>query len=224
MSNEPASPPTPIPGHVPVEHRFLGLDRRTIPLAVVVLAIMAVFLWVFPAIDKAVGWDDETKAGDVLDLGLGVTVTPPVGWELVNGIRVGQAPISGVSSQEATAQFGNGGVTVSVDRSGFDGTADELLDQVNRLRDRSDSEPNRSFKVTGPRRSVTTASGLTGVSESYTSATGEGRMLAFTFPADSPAKGNGLIITIDGAADQYAAEAEAIDALVASLAVEGGAS
>lgn len=196
-----ASPP-PIDGHVPVEHRFLGLDRRTIPLTLFVLAVMVVFMVVVPAIDRAVGWDDEIIAGDVIDLGQGLTFVPAVGWELTSGTRTTDAPVTGVGGPETRASIGNGGVVVQVDRSGFDGTADELLDRVNQLRTTSDAEPNRSFKVTGPRTTVTTASGLTGVSEAYTSANGEGRMLAFTLDAgsgrDTP---TGIIVTVDGAGD-----------------------
>src|SRR6218665_2596803 len=76
----PSSPLAPIEGHVPVEHRFLGLDRRTTPLALVLVAIAAVFLVVVPSIDRAVGWDDAIEAGDVIDLGDGVTFVPPEGW------------------------------------------------------------------------------------------------------------------------------------------------
>jgi hypothetical protein len=215
----------PIEGHVPVEHRWLGLDRRTFPLAAVVLAIVAVFLVVLPAIDDAVAWDDEIEAGDVLTLGQGITFVPPVGWQLVDGIRVGGEPIVGVSAASTTAAIGNGGVAVQVVRSGFDGTPDELLDQENRLRERSDAEPNRSFAVTGPRSTITTRSGLAGVSEAYTSAAGEGRMLAFTLLAgDAGTTPTGIIVTIDGTAEQYAAQSEAIAALVDSLSYQGAGS
>lgn len=217
--------PPPIDGHVPVEHRFLGLDRRTIPLTLFVLAVMILFIVVVPAIDRAVGWDDEIRAGDVIDLGDGLTFVPAVGWELTSGTRVADAPVSGVGGPETRASVGNGGVTVQVDRSGFDGTADELLDRVNQLRTKSDAEPNRSFKVTGPRSTVTTASGITGVSEAYTSANGEGRMLAFTLDAGKTSgTPTGVLVVVDGAGDGYAAQADAIDALIASIAFEEPAS
>lgn len=216
MASEPLTRPTTEP--VPVEHRFLGLDRRTIPLALVVLGLILLFVVVIPAIDDAVGWEDETRAGDVLDLGGGVTIVPPTGWELTTGIRVGDEPASGLSG-DGRASISTGGVVVTVVRGDFDGTPDELLDQVNRLRERSNADGNKAFKVTGPRATVTTASGLTGVSEAYTSASGEGRVLAFTLDS-----GSGVTITIDATDSAYTAQAAAIDALIDSLASEEAAS
>ncbi len=222
-ASEPLTGPPP-PGHVPVEHRWLGLDRRTIPLAAVVLGLMLVFMVAIPAIDDAVGWDDETRAGDVLDLGRGVTVVPPTGWELTSGIRVGDEPASGITGDGA-ASIGSGGVQLTVTRGNFDGTPDELLDQVNRLRTASDADGNRAFKVTGPRATVTTASGLTGVSEAYTSASGEGRVLAFTLDAGTDGTTpTGVTITIDATDTAYANQSAAIGALIDSLTVEEPAS
>lgn len=212
------------PGHVPVEHRLLGLDRRTIPLALFVLAVMLVYTVILPAIDDATAWNDETAAGDVIDLGEGVTFVPPVGWELTDGFRVGDEPAGGLPI-DGSAVIGNGGVRVVVERSGFDGSADELLDQVNRTRTRSNAAPNRGFKVTGPRSTVTTASGISGVSEAYTSTTGEGRVLAFTLDGgDAGTTPTGVVVTIDAAADAYATQSAVIDALIDSIVYEGAAS
>lgn len=212
-------------GHVPVEHRFLGLDRRTIPLTLIVLAVMLFFMVAMPAIDRSVGWDDETEPGDVIDLGSGVTFTPPVGWELTDGIRVGDEPASGLGAGDVFASVGNGGVVVLVRRGAFDGSADALLDQINRLRTTSESEPNRAFKVTGPRRTVTTATGITGVEEAYTSASGEGRIVAFTLDAgEGGSTPTGVVIEIDGNHDAYATQAAEVEALVDSLVYEEPAS
>ncbi|HET9772466.1 MAG TPA: hypothetical protein VFS16_16345 [Acidimicrobiia bacterium] len=225
MGTDAPSAARPVDGHVPVEHRWFGLDRRTLPLTLCVLAVMVVYTVVLPAIDNAVGWDDETSAGDVIDLGEGVTFVPPAGWELTDGIRVGDEPLSGVTAAGAVAALGNGGVRVVVERSGFDGTADELLDQVNRTRSRSDAAPNRAFKVTGPRDTVTTASGISGVSEAYTSANGEGRVLAFTLGAGGSGEApTGVVVTVDATASQYATQSAAVDALIASIAYDEAAS
>jgi hypothetical protein len=210
----------PSTGYVPVEQRWLGLDRRTIPLAAVVLGLMLLFMAVIPAINDAIGWDDETEAGDVLDLGAGVTFVPPAGWELTKGIRVDDEPSTGVSGDGA-ASISDGGVAVTVERSGFDGTPAELLDQVNLLRTASDADPNRSFKLTGPRKTFTTASGITGVSEAYTSANGEGRIIALTL--DAGADGGtptGIAVTIDADDQAYATRSDEIDALIDSLTFE----
>lgn len=62
--------------------------------------------------------------------------------------------------------------------SAWDGTAGELMDQYNEVREGSDEEVDRLFAVSGARASFTTGSGLTGVQESYLSAGGDGRAFA----------------------------------------------
>lgn len=224
MDAPPPGPPAPTEGHVPVEHRLLGLDRRTIPLALVVLAIMAVYMVVLPAIDRSVDYDDPVQAGDVIDLGNQVTFVPPEGWNLSAGIRTSDEPTGGASNDQ-TAVVADGGVVVEVRQSGFDGSADHLLDQIDRLRTTSEAEPNRAFKVTGPRTTVTTESGIVGVSQAYTSATGEGRILAFTFDGGSDGKTPvGVSVTIDGSNTSVAEQAAAIEALVASIEHQGAGS
>jgi hypothetical protein len=154
-------------------------------------------------------------------MGSGVTFVPPVGWELTDGARTDDEPRSGLGAGDVTAALGNGGVVVQVRRGAFDGSADELLDQLNRLRSTSDAEPNRAFKVTGPRRTVTTATGITGVEESYTSAGGEGRILAFTLDAgEDGSTPTGVMVEIDGNHDAYAAQATEIADLIDTLQYE----
>jgi hypothetical protein len=86
-ANVPASPPD----WVPVEHRWFGLDRRTFKPALLVLAIALVLIYGWQAVNAAIPWDNEIKAGDVLDLGSGATAVPPVGWQLESGALVGGA-------------------------------------------------------------------------------------------------------------------------------------
>ena len=76
------SPPAHLEHDVPVEHRWLGLDRRTIAPALGV-AILALF-WavVVPAIDRAIPEDRKVEAGQVFGAGNGVTVAPPTGWNV----------------------------------------------------------------------------------------------------------------------------------------------
>ena len=49
---------------VPVEHRWLGLDRRSIPFALVAFAVLALWAWALPWVDARVAWDDTTRAGE----------------------------------------------------------------------------------------------------------------------------------------------------------------
>lgn len=212
-----SSPPTAVA--VPVEHRLLGLDRRQLPLALVVLAVILVMVVVVPAIDDAVPWDDPVRAGDVIDMGSGITFVPPVGWQLEGGIRVGDEPATGVSGARISAALVEGGVQLAVEASRFDGDADALLDQVNRLRDDSGARDDEGFHVTGPRRSTTTDSGLTGVTETVSAAAGDATVAAFAIDTESGTVG--LTVTVDAAPDQYGEHAGDIAALLASISVEG---
>src|SRR5262245_9135453 len=73
------SPAAPV-GHVPVEHRWLGLDRRTLAPGLGVLLLALLWAVVLPAVNEAVPDDREVGAGTVLVASHGVTVVPPVGW------------------------------------------------------------------------------------------------------------------------------------------------
>jgi len=202
---------------VPVDQRWLGMDKRAIPYAVVAVALIAVLIYVLPAINGATDWSDETAAGDVIDMGAGTTFTPPAGWLLEGGIRTSDEPAVPVNASRSSAELVNGGVSVSVAGSDWDGTADELLDQANRLRDNSDQDADKLFKVTGARDSFTTASGIPGVSETFTSATGDGTTWAFVID-DTDGGSTGIVftaVTSNGTNAGYAGE---IEAMVSSLA------
>jgi hypothetical protein len=201
--------------HVPVEHRVLGLDRRKLPLAAVVVGIIVVMVWVFPLINNAIAWDDEIVAGDVIDMGGGTTFVPPVGWQLERGVRQSDEPITGVNPAASSALIVNGAVTIDVQSSTFSGSTDDLVDQVNSLRDHED---DGHLTINGPRQTFTTDDGLVGISEAYTSESREGRVVAFTW--DSAEDGRlGLTVTIDASIDNYAPHAEEIDDMLASITV-----
>ena len=46
---------------VPVEHRFLGLDKRTFPFAIVALVVWALWVIVVPSVGRQVSWDDPVR-------------------------------------------------------------------------------------------------------------------------------------------------------------------
>ncbi len=203
--------------HVPIEQRWLGLDKRALPSAAVMVFFIALMAYVAPAVNSAVGWTDETRPGDVIDLGDGLTITPPSGWLLQAGIRTSENPAVPVSPSNASAAFTSDGVTVTVAASGWTGDANELLDQYNRLRDRSDADDDRLFQVTAPRSSVTTDNGLMGVTETFTSATGDGRVYAFA--VDVAGRPTGVVITVDASSDNLASVHDEVDRAVSSLSV-----
>lgn len=61
---------------VPAEHRVLGLDIRSLPPALFVMAVFVVLTIVVPRIDSSLAWDDPTEAGEQLALTDTIEFTP----------------------------------------------------------------------------------------------------------------------------------------------------
>lgn len=119
---------------VPVERRWFGFDRRTVPASLAVLVVVAIANLVLPGIDAATPLKDEIAPGEVLTMGgtsvesdKAITVVPPVGWDLESGARE-EAPPAGPLPGSATVVDGARSVTVTLGT--FDGDATDLLEQV----------------------------------------------------------------------------------------------
>ncbi|GAB3074986.1 hypothetical protein [Micromonospora schwarzwaldensis] len=193
---------------MPVERRWLGLDRRTLLPALVVLVIAIVLRTVLPAIDQAVPVDNVIKAGERINLDGGLTVAAPAGWELTDGILVGANRVE-PGAGSPSAAFTQGGVNVQIRVAPFAGGPDALLDQVSR----NDAESDRpEFTVTGTRATLSAAGGLTGVAENYTTASDDGILAAYTVP-----DGRGVVIEVVGTRSQLAANAAPINAMLRSV-------
>ncbi|WP_328471357.1 hypothetical protein OHA21_07025 [Actinoplanes sp. NBC_00393] len=197
---------------VPVERRWLGLDKRTLLPGLVVFAIAILLRSIIPSIDQATPVDDVIEAGDRLNLDNGLTIAPPVGWELVDGILVGADTVQ-PGAGSASASMVQGGVQAQIAVSSFAGDAGALLDQVNRNDSRSDSRPG--FTVSAEPTAITTVGGITGAVEGYTSAAGDGLLAAFTFP-----DGRGMAVEVAGTSEQLAARTSQIDAMLRSVTLE----
>jgi hypothetical protein len=204
------------PESVPVDQRWLGMDKRGIPYAIVAVALILALHWAVPAIDNATKWDNPTVAGDVIDLGSGIRITPPVGWQLEEGVRTTDDPIVPVNADALKVTLSNGAVTVAVAGAKWDGTADQLLDQYNKVRETSDEKADQVFAVTGDRSSFVTSTGVTGVQEAYTSAGGDGRVFAFVVDDDS-GRPIGIVVTATGTDGSLGEFDSQIQALVSSL-------
>lgn len=171
------APESPPENWVPVERRFLGFDKATIvPTVVILIFVLALGTWL-PNINKLISYDNEAKAGDVLDLGEGITITPVPGWNIVSGLRVTDEPATGRGATESTVTLVNGAVTFQVQRAPFDGTTSELLDQVNRNNELL--KDNQGFHVTSSPATATTSQGDEGLFESYTGTDTEGITAAY---------------------------------------------
>ncbi|GLY50680.1 hypothetical protein [Lentzea sp. NBRC 102530] len=195
-------------GWVPVEHRFLGLDRRTFGPALSVLVIALVLLAGLPAVNALIPWHNEIRAGDVLDLGDGATAVPPVGWQLEDGTLAGTGAASATGLQ---VQLTTGGATISLRGTAFTGTADAFLDQVLRS--------EGSAGVDGTRGTVTTASGLAGVALGSTSPQGDGLDVAFKM-AGPPARAEtapALLVRVRTAPGQFERQQDVVGEFVRSI-------
>ena len=163
-----AAPPRP-----PVEERWFGLERRTLAPTLAVLAVALLLIYGLPALNSTIPWDNETKAGDVLDLGDGATAVAPVGWQLESGSLVGGEPAG------TSVLLARGSTQMSLRVVDFDGTAAAFLDQVQQSRG---SDPARTR---GPRSTITSASGLVGVTQVSTSPSGRRLQATFKLAAGS---------------------------------------
>jgi len=83
-----------------------------------------------PWINDQIEVDNPIVAGDVINLGLGeLTFVPAVGWDLVGGVLLteGNEDAVGIPS---SALLSSGVVSYSAKSGNWDGTAEELADQM----------------------------------------------------------------------------------------------
>ncbi len=195
---------------VPAEHRWLGLDRRTFPPALFVVAVFLVLTVLVPRIDAAVDWDDPVLPGEQLALTDDVAFTPVTGWDVESGFRVGEG---GATITSGPVTIAGDGITFVVEPGDFDGTPSELLDQVERVTSRT-TDP--TFRVDGSRSTITTTAGDSGVAQPYSSVTGDGLVAALVID------GTGLKITAFGPPPQMAQAADDVQDMVASIRSSAG--
>ena len=207
-------PPTAPEGWVPVERRFLGLDRTTIAPAVAVLVLLIVCVWALPALDDGIARDNPAAPGDVVRLGDVVTFVPEPGWNIVSGERQGRPGLAGEYATSAVVT--RAGVVVQIRTDTFAGTPAELLD---RIRDTGGKlRGSAGFHVTDDASAVGTRTGLRGVAARFTGSTGNGLVAAFVVG------GQGVEVVVSGPDTAGAAIAAQVAAMIQSLApVERGA-
>lgn len=200
----PVAPGRP-PDWVPVERRWLGIDRRTFAPALAAIMVIFVFRGVLPVVDSSVSDGYEIKAGDVVDLGAGFTMLPAEGWTLSNGqVASGQAPASHLS-----ATLTNAGIEVSVTTGPFTGTPAELLDHVKRIRDAYTRNENQ--KYLGDAATTTTERGDVGIVQQFSAVNIEGVLAVFVID------GVGVDIVVTGPPGSLAAHDDEISDMIASV-------
>lgn len=194
---------------VPVEHRFLGLDKRSFPVAFFVIAVFLLATVAIPLVDKAIDWDDPVRAGDELALSSTITFTPTTGWQVESGFR---APASGAADRSGPAAVTSGGVTVALTPDAFDGTPSALLKQVQKVTSATDDP---TFRIDDEPTTLTTTSGETGVLQTYSSVRGDGLIAAFVIGDE------GIEVTAYGPPAAMRTAAHDIRAMVLSIRTTG---
>jgi hypothetical protein len=137
LVDSPAGPAAPPPDSwVPPDQRILGLDKRSLWPAIALLVIWFVWAHAMPWINEQIELDAPIVAGDVVDLGGGEYVfVPTVGWNLEAGVLVRDGERSR-AVVPATGIVATEGVVYKARSAPWDGSPDELLDQMIDLDDR----------------------------------------------------------------------------------------
>jgi hypothetical protein len=203
---------------VPVERRLFGIDKRTILPALAVLAFGVVLGVALPSVNESVDYDDPIVAGDVVDLVGGKLVfVPAVGWNRVDGSLVGEGTTETVGSKTVLVAED---ASVSITTGTFDGTPDELLDQINDLNE--DLQDPRGLGTAGPRQPITSASGLTGVAETFTGLDERGVTAAFVVDVEGTSVG--VEIVVRGSVDTISNRLDEIAAMLDTVGLQDAAS
>ncbi|MGW4367145.1 hypothetical protein ACWEKT_16010 [Nocardia takedensis] len=156
---------------VPADRRRLGMDRRTLAPALIVLALAFLQGVLLPRLDQAISDTDVTAAGDVIAVQGGIEFTAAADWSLVSGERRDDEP-SGAGYPPG-AVLARGGVQFIVRTGEFDGDPAALLDRI----ERTDTALRAPFTATGDPLAITARTGEPGLLTRY-SATGSDGVLA----------------------------------------------
>jgi len=195
-----------------VEHRFFGLDRRTLPFAIAALAVWLVWTVVLPWIDRRVPFDDPIRAGERVRLTDDVSFAPATGWGLLSGLRTTDVTKSGQKST-GSVEVTEDGVAFFAEQGAWDGTPRQLLDQITKIT--TTQTGGKGFELSSSPVSIQTSSGADGVLEGFRSQRVEGLIAAFVFD------GQGLKIQVVGPPDQLSSHSEGIGRMLSSIRQDG---
>ena len=174
-----------------------------LPVALVVVLLLAGLAFGLPMLDRAVPAQRPIAAGTPYEVGAGVTLVPPPAATLdVTGTRP--------DDDQGTALFRVGPVKYQVAVQPFDG---DLTAAAVRLRSRITG--TSGHQVTGTQLAVSTAGGLAGLQGGYTAGTHGGRYAVFV------AHGLTIEVTVSGADRDLGRILPAIDASTRTLRYEG---
>ncbi|WP_172650903.1 hypothetical protein [Rhodococcus opacus] len=175
-----------------MDHRFLGFDTRVFPYALAIFAVWLLWVVIVPAIDAAVTSEDPTVVGDRIAVTDTLSFVPATDWNIDSGFRVGDRG-AGDSLPAVSLTRSNASLSVLADT--FDGTADDLLTQIDAVSAATDGS---ILAISGERQPVVTDAGLPGVQITFDTPRAAGSVT--TFVVD----GEGIRVQVVGPPDQIA--------------------
>lgn len=196
----------PPSGWVPVESRWLGLDRRTLVPGIVVAVVGIIMSGVLPSVSGAIAWSDPIAPGDRVPVGPSVVVAPPVGWQLTSGTRSTDDPVTGPA---ARAELTDGGVTMELDAEASAGELGTTLEAV--TDDIRASADGAGYVPSGDPVRLSSSGGLSGVVQRWTSTTESGIVAVLAVPATGGDSAPGVLVV------QASGPGTALDAVVGDV-------
>jgi hypothetical protein len=142
---------------VPLDRRWLGLDRATLPHALVALGLAVLMAVVLPWLDAATANPNTVRSGDVLRFASGVTTQPPTGWVIESGTLSTER----TSAWASHARLSSGGTVVDLKVAPYTGDNATLLASLQSQTDALNS--SAGFHVVGAPVQFTTHQAVTGL-------------------------------------------------------------
>ncbi|HWK26781.1 MAG TPA: hypothetical protein VNS09_09465 [Solirubrobacter sp.] len=194
-------------GRVPVEHRFFGLDRRSLLPGLVVIGLFVLWTVVVPAVNDGLRYGQQTKAGDVFVLAKGLTMDAQPGWGVDSGLLTTDLTRSRAPGEDVALT--KGGVSFVVSTGPFRGDASALLRQIDKVDHALAGD--KAFHISSDVVPFHTDQGDRGVAQAYTTVDGAGVVSALVY-------GNtGVKITFTGSTAAMAATGRQVGDMIDSI-------
>lgn len=193
----------------PADHRFLGIDTRVFPHALVILAVWLLWTVALPAVDSALPQDDPVMPGDLLSVTESVTMRPATDWNVASGFRIDQR---GADDSVPNIELTRGNITFTTRADTFDGTPDELLTQVDAVS--AATGGGSVLELSGSPTPFVTNTGLTGAQVDFATPSIAGSITALIVD------GTGIEVQVSGPPEQITDRAPEITTMIASISAE----
>jgi hypothetical protein len=200
-------------GRVPIEHRFFGLDRRSLLPGLVVMALFVLWTVIVPSVNDLLDYSQQTNAGDVFVLKQGLTMDAQPGWGVDSGLLTTDRSVTQAEGEPVA--LSKGGVSFVVTRGPFRGDARELLGQIRKVDHAVAGDA--AFHVSSDVATFHTNEGHRGVAQAYTTVAGAGVVTALVY-GDT-----GVKITYTGSTTAMADHGEQVGDMIDSIRADAAA-